>query len=138
MAFYMHISGKRGRPTRFEERDHAVITAVVMMLDARHRVRGRHPDRTSLVINTESESTVIVDSLTNTTITVVDSVKVKDAHKNKTVTVKSVRVPATKVTTTLAPRKFLGRAVDVSKFKAKIDMITKEAESKGIDVTTNH
>lgn len=81
MSFYLHTSGKRGRPTRFDDKNLAVLTAIASVLDARQRVRGRKPSDTMMAVVETPTCVTITDTWTELTFYVYDSVKVEKAHR---------------------------------------------------------
>lgn len=144
MSHYMHKAGKRGRPTRFDDQDLAVLTAVITILDARKHKRGRHPDDKLLAIVDDGSVVTITDTVTELTYTITDSAKVKDAHKTvgKPKEQKAAHTnilhkhQEAAVTNILHVTKVRGvlPAVNVTAMRDRIAKLKLEAENKKLDL----
>lgn len=147
MSFYVHKTGKRGRPTRFDDKDFAILSSIVTLLDARRHKRGRTPGTKMLSIVDDGDVIAIADTVTGDTYTIHDSCKDPTARTGSVVTVTKSKVgkstkkhsadlhpydlpaPKTEVKT-ITPR-----SIDLSKIKDKIRKLEDEASIKKLDVT---
>jgi hypothetical protein len=142
MSFYVHKSGKRGRPTRFDDKNLAVIKTIVTMLDERAHKRGRHPELKMLSVVDDGTVICITDTVTDTMYTVTDSSKVKSAHKAPATVKPVVRVykrdgkpnplptdaPVPKADIFVAKKTIKPRVID------KIKKLGEEVELKKLDI----
>lgn len=139
MAFYLHTNGKRGRPSRFEDRDAALITALIRTLDARKRVRGRRSNESYITVMERDGVIVVADTAADSLFSIVDSTVDKTAHKStsKTVVKKAptaTTAPEPAPCTTTVKSRFNLPADVTAKLTGKISALTKEANDKKLSL----